>query len=175
MNCKPIRGIIPSTAAFPSECADRIHFGHLVDGFFCFPSFGSIPFFGPINNIIHKFFTHKLPKASYFAADIQFGKCILCSTWQHFRFDLHSQSHSPVRSRISISYADFAFPFRLFQSHIRTNKPNVRLFFPPSVCLSVCLLVCLFVLLCSCFLCLSVDSDIFIFQHLYSNSLRSNK
>lgn len=176
LNCKPIRGIIPSTAAFPSECADRIHFGHFVD-VFLFSLFWLNPFFVPINNIIHKFFTHKLPKASYFAADIQFGKCILCSTWQHFRFDLHSQSHSLVRSRISILYADFAFPFRLFQSHIRTNKPNVRLFFllHLSVRLSFCVLVCLFVLLCSCFRCLSVDSDIFIFQHLYSNSLRSNK
>lgn len=117
---------------------------------FLFSLFWLNPFFVPINNIIHKFFTHKLPKASYFAADIQFGKCILCSTWQHFRFDLHSQSHSPVRSRISILYADFAFPFRLFQSHIRTNKPNVRLFFPPSVWLSVCPSACLSVYL-SCF------------------------
>lgn len=149
LNCQPIHGIIPSTTAFPSECADRIHFGHFVD-VFLFSLFWLNPFFVPINNIIHKFFTHKLPKASYFAADIQFGKCILCSTWQHFRFDLHSQSHSLVRSRISILYADFAFPFRLFQSHIRTNKPSVRLFFPPSVCLSVCLSACLSVYL-SCF------------------------
>lgn len=124
---------------------------------FLFSLFWLNPFFVPINNIIHKFFTHKLPKASYFAADIQFGKCILCSTWQHFRFDLHSQSHSPVRSRISILYADFAFPFRLFQSHIRTNKPNVRL----SACLSV-YLSCFALVFAVCLLTLT-----FLFSNIY--------
>lgn len=164
LNCQPIHGIIPSTTAFPSECADRIHFGHFVD-VFLFSLFWLNPFFVSINNTIHKFFTHKLPKASYFAADIQFGKCILCSTWQHFRFDLHSQSHSPVRSRISISYADFAFPFRLFQSHIRTNKPNVRWFFLHlSACLSV-YLSCFALVFAVCLLTLTF-LFIFIFKFI---------
>lgn len=51
-----------STAAFPSECADWIYFEYLID-IFISPVLAETQFFWPINNIIHKFFTHKLPKA----------------------------------------------------------------------------------------------------------------